>query len=61
VGSECVGKSIVENLSEILKSEFPNMRGFSRRNLFYSESNFIVFINQILKKCKTCCTNSVGT
>jgi len=29
------GNSIVENLSKDLKSEFPNMKGFSRRNLFY--------------------------
>ncbi|RLD59512.1 MAG: DUF1016 domain-containing protein [Bacteroidetes bacterium] len=29
------GNSIVENLSKDLKAEFPNMKGFSRRNLFY--------------------------
>ena len=29
------GNSVVENLSKDLKSEFPNMKGFSRRNLFY--------------------------
>ena len=29
------GNSIVENLSKDLKSEFPNTKGFSKRNLFY--------------------------
>ena len=29
------GNSIVENLSKDLKLEFPNIKGFSRRNLFY--------------------------
>ncbi len=29
------GNSIVENLSKDLKAEFPNMKGFSRRNIFY--------------------------
>ena len=29
------GNSIVENLSKDLRAEFPDMKGFSRRNLFY--------------------------
>ncbi len=29
------GNSVVDNLSKDLKSEFPNIKGFSRRNLFY--------------------------
>ena len=29
------GNSIVESLSKDLKAEFPDMKGFSRRNLFY--------------------------
>ncbi len=32
---ESWGKSVVENLSRDLKLEFPNIKGFSRRNLFY--------------------------
>ncbi len=38
------GNSIVANLSKGLKSEFPNMKGFSRRNLFYMKK-FYNFIN----------------
>ncbi|MEA3496703.1 MAG: PDDEXK nuclease domain-containing protein [Bacteroidota bacterium] len=37
------GNSIVENLSKDLKSEFPNMQGFSRRNLFYMRSFYTFY------------------
>lgn len=29
------GEGVVEQLSQDLRDEFPNMKGFSRRNLFY--------------------------
>ena len=34
------GNSIVENLSKDLKAAFPNLKGFSRRNLFYMKKFF---------------------
>ncbi len=37
------GNSIVENLSKDLKNEFPNMKGFSRRNLFYMKSFYAFY------------------
>ncbi len=37
------GNAIVENLSKDLKEEFPNMKGFSRRNLFYMRSFYILY------------------
>ena len=43
------GNSIVENLSKDLKSEFPNMKGFSRRNLFYMKK-FYTFYKSDFKK-----------
>ena len=32
------GNAIVESLSKDLKNEFPEIKGFSRRNLFYMQS-----------------------
>lgn len=29
------GEGVVEQISKDLRDEFPNMKGFSRRNLFY--------------------------
>ena len=43
------GNFIVENLSKDLKSEFPNMKGFSRRNLFYMKK-FYNFYKSNFKK-----------
>ena len=43
------GNSVVENLSKDLKSEFPNMKGFSRRNLFYMKK-FYNFYKTDVKK-----------
>jgi len=37
------GNSIVENLSIDLKSEFPNMKGFSKRNLFYMKKFYTFY------------------
>ncbi len=37
------GNSIVENISKDLKNEFPNMTGFSRRNLFYMKSFYTFY------------------
>jgi len=37
------GNTIVENLSKDLKTEFPNMKGFSRRNLFYMKSLYTFY------------------
>lgn len=43
------GNSVVENLSKDLKEEFPYMKGFSRRNLFYMKS-FYSFYKSDFKK-----------
>ena len=43
------GNAIVESLSKDLKNEFPNMKGFSRRNLFYMKS-FYTFYNSDSEK-----------
>ncbi len=32
------GNSVVDNLEKDLAKEFPNVKGFSRRNLFYMKS-----------------------
>ena len=43
------GNSIVENLSKDLKSEFPNTKGFSRRNLFYMKKFYDFYKNDFEK------------
>ena len=43
------GNSIVENLSKDLKSEFPNTKGFSRRNLFYMKKFYNFYKNDFEK------------
>ncbi len=43
------GDSIVKNLSKDLKTEFSNMKGFSRRNLFYMKK-FYKFYKSDFKK-----------
>jgi len=43
------GNSIVENLSKDLRKEFPEIKGFSRRNLFYMKS-FYIFYKSALGK-----------
>ncbi len=43
------GNSIVENLSKDLKSEFPNSKGFSRRNLFYMKKFYDFYKNDFEK------------
>jgi len=43
------GNSIVDNLSKDLKSAFPNMQGFSRRNLFYMRSFYIFYKSDFIK------------
>ncbi len=37
------GNAVVEHLSLDLKSEFPNLKGFSRRNLFYMKSFYLFY------------------
>lgn len=37
------GKAIVENLSKDLQKEFPGMRGFSARNIWYMRDFFILY------------------
>ena len=43
------GNSIVDSLSKDLKSEFPNMKGFSRRNLFYMKKFYNFYKNDFEK------------
>ena len=43
------GNAIVENLSKDLKSEFPNLKGFSRRNLFYMKRFYLFYKNDFEK------------
>ncbi len=43
------GNAVVETLSQDLKTEFPAMKGFSRRNLFYMRS-FYVFYKTYFEK-----------
>lgn len=43
------GDSVVEQLSKDLQSEFPDMKGFSRRNLFYIKS-WCLFYSSHAKK-----------
>lgn len=37
------GNSVVDNLEKDLAAEFPNLKGFSRRNLFYMKSFYSFF------------------
>ena len=37
------GNAVVENLSSDLKNEFPNIKGFSRRNLFYMKRFYLFY------------------
>ncbi len=37
------GNAVVETLSKDLKTEFPAMKGFSRRNLFYMKSFYLFY------------------
>ena len=37
------GNAVVENLSRDLKNEFPDLKGFSRRNLFYMKSFYLFY------------------
>ncbi|HED36748.1 MAG TPA: DUF1016 domain-containing protein [Ignavibacteria bacterium] len=43
------GNSVVENLSKDLKKEFPHMKGFSRRNLFYMKSFYSFYKSDFVK------------
>jgi len=43
------GNSVVDNLSKDLKLEFPNMKGFSRRNLFYMKKFYSFYKSDIEK------------
>ena len=43
------GNAVVEQLSKDLQNEFPEMKGFSRRNLFYMKSWYLLYNEQIVK------------
>ena len=43
------GAGIMDILSRDLQAEFPNITGFSRRNLFYAKEFYLIYYQQIEK------------
>ena len=43
------GKAVVESLAQDLLREFPDLKGFSRRNLFYMKSFYLFHKNNFSK------------
>lgn len=43
------GDAVVEQLGKDLQSEFPSIKGFSRRNLFYIKKWYLFYSTQIIK------------
>ncbi|MEG2278337.1 MAG: PDDEXK nuclease domain-containing protein [Odoribacter sp.] len=43
------GEGVVEQLAQDLRDEFPNMKGFSRRNLFYMKQWYLFYSQEDIK------------
>lgn len=43
------GEGVAEQLSQDLQDEFPNMKGFSRRNLFYIKKWYLFYSQEDIK------------
>jgi len=59
--SQNLGNSVVEQLSKDLQTEFPEMKGFSRSNLFYMKKWYLFYNEQSIKIQQTVEQNSLST
>ncbi len=54
------GNKFIEQISMDLQKEFPDMKGFSLRNLQYMRQWYFFLVKVIFNCATTCCTNSMG-